>query len=177
MLRRLLIASISVLLLAGCAGTTPRVSEMVPLVTRSNIQHPITLEVEVVLGGEQTNLMTGSRIDAQTFHSALVIALSNSGLFLQATPGQPENYKLNAMILSQDQPLVGLAFTVSMLVRYEMVDAQSQQAVWTKDIPSNYTAKFFDSLNGAKRLNLANEGVVRNNIQNLLNELASLQFE
>ena len=76
----------------------------------------------------------------------------------------------------QSQPLAGLDMTVKLLVKYSLINQNSNEEIWTKDINSIYTAKFSDSLIGMERLNMANEGAIRKNIEILLQTLAVLKL-
>ena len=86
------------------------------------------------------------------------------------------DYRLNAIIMYQNQPLAGLDMTANLLVKYCLINQNSNEEIWTKDINSIYTAKFSDSLIGMERLNMANEGAIRKNIEILLQTLAVLEL-
>ena len=76
----------------------------------------------------------------------------------------------------QNQPLVGLDMTVNLMVKYSLIDQSNYEEIWVKDISSRYTANFSDALYGPERLNLANEGAVRNNIGELITTMALLNL-
>ena len=76
----------------------------------------------------------------------------------------------------QTQPLVGLDMTVNFMVKYSLINQNNNEEIWVKDINSIYTAKFSDSLIGMERLNMANEGAIRKNIEILLQTLAVLEL-
>ena len=66
--------------------------------------------------------------------------------------------------------------TVNFMVKYSLINQNSNEEIWTKDINSIYTAKFSDSFIGTERLNMANEGAIRKNIEILLQTLAVLEL-
>ena len=163
--------------LVGCA-TSPQLMNMVPYVPTSTLYHSNkTLKIGEVIGGEESDpLWKGSRIDDVSFKGALLIALQNSKIYPLVDANQISNYSLNIMLLAQDQPAIGLDMTTTLVVKYYLINESTKQEIWSKEIKSVYTAKFTDSLIGATRLNMANEGVVRENIKILLNELSSLHL-
>jgi len=165
------------LLFVGCA-TSPQLMNMVPHIPTSSLhQSNKTLKIDNVIGGEESDPMwKGSRIDAISFKGALLVALQNATIFPIIDANQISNYSLNVMLLSQEQPVIGLDMTSTLIVKYYLIDEATKQEIWSKNIRSVYTAKFGDSLIGATRLNMANEGVVRENIKILINELSSLRL-
>ena len=70
----------------------------------------------------------------------------------------------------QKQPILGLAMQVSLFVKYSLIDSEGNQ-IWNKEIISSYTANFGDALLGTERLNLANEGAIRSNIELMIKAL------
>jgi hypothetical protein len=66
--------------------------------------------------------------------------------------------------------------TVTSTVRYSLVDAKSLKEVYGRTTQISFTAKFSDSLLGAERLRIANEGAVKENIKLLLADLEVLKL-
>ena len=177
MTKRLFIPLIIVLFLAGCA-TMPKMMNMVPVMQGAKFHHSDkTMKVGDILGGEKSDpLWEGSKIDAMTFKGALIISLQNSNLFTYANSDDNADYRLDVLLMIQDQPAFGLNMTVTLLARYTIIDESSGDVVWTKDINSSYTATVGDAFVGAVRVNKANEGAVRENIRQALNEISALQL-
>ena len=175
-IKQIMIISLT-LFLVGCAYA-PRPINMVPRMEKDTYTNTNkTFKVEMVFGGEESDpIFKGSRIDNSSFMTALTIALENSGLFAKINPLDNVNYFLSATILSQDQPLMGLDMTVTLIVGYTLFDGTGETEIWHKDIVSKYTAAFGDALIGSTRLKKANEGSVRNNIKLLIEELAELDL-
>jgi len=71
---------------------------------------------------------------------------------------------------------MGLDMTVSLVVKYKLVELGTGQVVWEKQIFSEYTATISDALAGSTRLRKANEGAVRRNLAQLLGELTALNL-
>ena len=72
--------------------------------------------------------------------------------------------------------VIGLDMTVTATVTYTLVERATGKTAWEKVIVAPYTAKFGDSLLGVERLKLANEGAIRTNISNLLDDLYRLRL-
>lgn len=121
-----------------------------------------------VIGGELTNEFGGSRIDALSLRQALELSFRKYQLFI--FPSSNPDYRLDAIIMFQKQPLGGIDMSVSLMVKYSLLDIEGNQ-IWEKDIFSMYTAKFGEALLGADRLNLANEGAIRSNIELMIKAL------
>ena len=132
------------------------------------------MEIGNVMGGELTNELEGSKINAIILKVALIESFKKYKLFLITNINA--DYRLNAIIMYQNQPLAGLDMTANLLVKYSLINQNSNEEIWTKDINSIYTAKFSDSLIGMERLNMANEGAIRKNIEILLQTLAVLEL-
>jgi hypothetical protein len=81
--------------------------------------------------------------------------------------------KLNAELLELDQPLFGASFTVTASVHYTLTNMSTGEVVFDRKVTTPYTASFSDAFYGAKRLRLANEGAIRENIQRLMENLVT----
>lgn len=160
-------------LLAGCAsGAKPEamVAEKVA------VAHPSNNDVSVVVsGGKATSSVGASQISDDAFAQALRDSITKSGLF-KAVTASGGRYKLTAFIGKVDQPMMGFSMTVKMEVSYTLADTESNKAVWSKNISSEYTAKVSDAFAGVERLRLANEGAAKANIQQAVTEMAKLQL-
>jgi len=178
MKNKLVYLSALCMILIGCAHISPQLMNMVPYIPPSALHHSNkTLKIGEVIGGEKSDpILKGSRIDAVSFKGALLLALQNSKIFQIVDANQISDYSINAILIDQDQPVIGINTTTTLIVKYILIDESTQQEIWSKVIKSVYTAKSTDSLIGAIRLNMANEGAVRENIKILLNELSSLNL-
>jgi len=114
----------------------------------------------------------GTRV--KTRDGAVVADLVSHGdSYVAASGGR---YKLSAFIGKLDQPTMGFSMTVKMEVSYTLVDTQSGMTVWTKNIPSTYTAKASEAFAGTTRLRLANEGAAKDNIQQAITEISAVEL-
>ena len=160
-------------LLSGCA-TASKADAMVAKPVA--VTHASSADVSVtVAGGQDTSKMGASQISDDAFAQALRDSITQSGLFkaVAATGGR---YKLSAFIGKVDQPTMGFSMTVKMEVSYTLVDTTSGKAVWSKNVASEHTAKASEAFAGVTRLRLANEGAARDNIEQALAEMSTLQL-
>jgi hypothetical protein len=128
-----------------------------------------------VSGGKDTSSMGASQISNDNFAQALRDSISQSGLFAKVADSAGR-YKLAAFIGNVDQPVMGFSMTVKMEVSYTLVDTTSGQTVWNKTVASTYTAKAGAAFAGTTRLRLANEGAAKDNIQQALTAISSLNL-
>jgi len=157
---------------------TPQVVNMVPHVDgRVSAKTTQPIEVLDVYGGEESDPMwKGSRVDRTSFRQALTKALFDAGYrIFESREGQPV-YQLSARIIDQVQPTVGLNMTAALRVRYTLTSRVDAGFHWEKDVSSAHTATLGEALVGAERLNKANEGAVRKNLERLLEELVLLRL-
>jgi len=177
---KILITILIITLITGCASPA-RVDKMIA--TNNDVvgDEPLTtslsnnIHVISVLGGEKTNPLWTSEIGNEEFKMALESSLRNAGLYnaIQSSG----KYELTATLLEVNQPLFGASLTVTMKVRYTLIDSSSRNALMDSEIYESYTAKFSDSFLAVERLRLANEGSARINIARLIDELYRLKID
>ena len=174
-LTRLSVLTAIALLLWACASA-PDVSDMVVAQPAEPHRFPQSLregiQVTNVAGGEKTNPLWTSEINADGLRSALIESLKAWGRHDRTGEGAP--YALIAVILDAKQPLAGLDMTVTTTVEYTLLDNATGAEVLHEAISSSYTAKVSDAFYGVERLKMANEGAVRENIRLLLDRLSRL---
>jgi hypothetical protein len=167
----------AVALIQGCA--TPALTEnMVPPapIAASKPADPSlaqAIQVQSIAGGSETNPMWVSKVSDNDFKAALVRALQSAGLL--SADGSSPRFRLDATLLSLEQPMFGLDLKVTCSVRYDLSDASTGKRVFGKTITTPFTATFSDSALAVARLRIANEGAVRQNLAELLDELLKLR--
>lgn len=129
------------------------------------------ITVNQVTGGHETNPLWTSQISHEDFKSALEQSLQSAGLYNQFANG---NYILNADLVKLHQPFAGFNLTVTCEAHYVLQNAKTNKEIYNKDIVTSYTAKVSSSFLAVKRLELANEGAARANIQQLIEDLYNL---
>ncbi len=167
MKRIILVAAIATAL-AGCA-IPARTGGMVATPTTPA---PLTsalhkaVQIGAVTGGKKSETLGTSQVDAPQLQDALRESLVFDGLY-----GNTGKYRLDANLDSMDQPWIGFDMTVTSTIHYSLVDTATGSAVFDKAITTSYTATPGDSVIGAERLRLANEGSIKKNIQTFLDQV------
>jgi len=174
---KVLILLISVGMIFGCA-TPARVDQMAARPTgvmSASMPEQLhnNIRVTSVIGGDETNPLWTSEISSSDFKSALVESLRSAGLLAELRSGG--EYDLEATLLDVEQPLIGLDFTVTTRVRYNLIDRDSRRRLLDTEIVQSHTATFSDAAYGVERLRLANEGAARKNIEELIRQISELQ--
>ena len=119
-----------------------------------------------VTGGEETNPLWTSEVDDASFKAALKGSLRNSGL-LAIDPSSCV-YELEANLLGLAQPSFGFDMEVTAHVNYSLLWKSTGDAYLLETVTASHTATVGDAFAGIKRLRLANEGAVRNNIEQFI---------
>lgn len=161
-------------ILSSCAAA-PDVAHMIPSTTQSAVlRSDKVLRVGEVTGGKETNPLMKSTIDDAGFRQALIETLQRSSLFRSVVTDQRAvDYELQAEIVSQEvQGLYQL--TATLFVNYRLVELPSHREIWKENLLSRYVARFGESFLGAERLRKANEGVVRENLLQLVEKLSQV---
>jgi hypothetical protein len=168
----LFISVVFLLIIHGCASGPTATSMVATSHVPLNMKPSGILVVSPVSGGEETNPMLFSKIDDLSFREALYQSLVNSGLFEKTLLEGDGDYRLNAEIVSQEVKS-GINMAATLMVHYELYEKGKDNVVWSENIFSQYEALFEESYYGVKRAQLANEGVVKKNFNQLIEKLAS----
>ncbi|HBN22708.1 MAG TPA: hypothetical protein DD412_05665 [Holosporales bacterium] len=168
---------LAVMVLAGCAQP----AKMEKMVVGAddlkdytiNTAFSNAISVEPVSGGQETNPLWMSDVASKDFELALVESLKGIGSFSADNSG----YALNAKLLSVKKPFMGFNMTVHSRVHYTLTDLKTKTALFDEDIEASYTATVGDAFMGIKRLQLANEGAIRENIRRFLLALSELKLQ
>ena len=168
--------AIAFVMLAGCASPA-RVDQMSVSGNPSQrvAQTPFrnNLAIKDVTGGKETNPMWVSNVGSSEFEQALESSLRSVGLLAQRQSGK---YQLTTHMERLEQPFMGIDMTVTAYVRYIVFERATGKEIYSKTVSVPYTAKFGDSLIAVERLRLANEGAVRVNITEFIDELFRLKI-
>ena len=174
---RLLLATTLITLITGCASPAQTSGMSVTADQASANTYDSLLRNNIALtevnGGDKTNPMWTSEIDALDFGAALKQSLANANLLGNGSAP----YALRANLLRVDQPIFGLNFEVTSEVEYTLIESSTNKVVLREIIRTPFTAGVSDSVIGVKRLRLANEGSARTNITALLKRLSILKIK
>ncbi|HTM82152.1 hypothetical protein [Asticcacaulis sp.] len=163
-------AAAACLILSGCASASNpgamavAVTQQSLIDSQSSLSHAIA--APTVTGGKTTNPLWTSKVSDADFAEALRQSLAANTML--AT--ENARFNLAAQLVQLKQPMMGLDMTVTATVKYTLTNTAGD-VVWTKDIVSPYTAKMSDAFVGVKRLQLANEGAIKANIEQLVTDL------
>ena len=158
--------------LSGCVSASTSEGMTVKAADIKTVPSPEVAKavgVGVVTGGEATDPMWGvSQIDNPAFKRALVRSLYKAGLLSE---GANPKYIVTVELIALKQPLFGADMKVTSRIRYTITDSATKAVVLNEEVIAPYTATFGDSLIGAQRLRLANEGSARKSIAMLIEKL------
>jgi hypothetical protein len=160
------------LFVVGCAA---RASKMIPASFDVEKKHPYSVKVEVI-GGKETHPLWTSQISDTAFTEALGNAIVQSGVFTKVVKDEGADYLLDVTVLNYDQPAIGLDFDIKMETKWELSKAGEYKRIWTDTISTTYRSKLGDALVAAERLQKANEGAVRVNIEEAIKRLSRIQL-
>ena len=167
------------ILITGCASPA-RVDQMTASggLSRTVAQDsPLkgSIGIKEVTGGRETNPMWVSSVSSVDFESALEDSLLSAGL-LNPVPSSGR-FQLIADLVRLDQPMFGFDLTVTATVRYSVVERRTGKEIYSRVIPTPFTATVSDAFLAVTRLKIANEGTIKKNIEALIAELVKLQVQ
>lgn len=168
----------STILLSGCFASGARHENMAVndsakySVASSNSKLHKKVSVGDVSGGTKTNPLWVSKVSNEDLKLALEDSLNKSNY---ASIDVSPEYRLDAKLVELKQPMVGANLKVSSVVQYKLTEIKSGKEVFNKSISAIYTAKFSSSFFAGTRLKIANEGSIKTNIEQLLQDLNELQ--
>lgn len=170
----------SAALLTGC-GTPARplelaVTEMDSLQLRSWVSPQLRRNVLLlpVRGGQETSRWWGSRVSDQSLNQAYQESLRRLGLM--ADVPDAGHYELRVQLLAMAQPPLPVQPDVAVSVNYTLTERGATAPLYQRTLRTNASAGVSDSLNPHEQLRMASESALRNNIAELIRELASLQL-
>ena len=120
-----------------------------------------------VIGGEATNPLWASKVDAQSFKGALDKSLSVAGY--KAVDASNAKYKVDADLQKLDQPFGGFTMDVVSTVLYTVSGGGVQKQF---PVTATGSATTSDAFIGGERLRMASERSIKENIKLFLQKLA-----
>ena len=158
-------------LLVGACAMPADSSRMSVQPTSGQAPFPAALQaamcVRTVTGGESTNPLWVSKVGDAEFRDALANSLKANALDAGAGTCR---YPTDANLLGLSQPAAGFSLEVVSHVNYKVYDAAGAP-ILLETVNAPYTAGFSESAIAIIRLQRANEGSVRVNIQEFLDRL------
>jgi hypothetical protein len=164
----------TVALLTGCASPASKENMEAPALATAK-QYPYSVSV-TTRGGSETDAAGSSNVSDADLKAAIEASISKSKLFKTIVPGKGGDYELNVGVTEMKKPLFGGSFTVEMEAAWSLTKVSDKSVVLRKSVRSSHTATMSDAFVGVKRLQLAVEGAVRNNISQGLTALSEQGF-
>ncbi len=170
-MKKLIVLALASLSLSACASASlpgamaVDVSKSSMIDTQSPLSHAIA--APTVTGGKDTNPMWVSNVSNADFAEALRQTLAANTMLST----DKARFNLAAQLIQLKQPMMGFDMTVTAHVKYTLTDVTTGKVVWEKEITTPHTATMSDAMLGVKRLQLANEGAIKANIEQLVTEL------
>jgi hypothetical protein len=146
---------------------------MVPTDAIVRKTHDGTVAVGVT-GGKNTNPLWLSQVSNEDFKQALENSLLRYKVFSRVIQSSGADYRLDVTLQELKQPMVGFALTVKGKVQWRLTNTKSGKVVWQQTIDRNFTAGVGDAFVAARRLGIANEGAIRENIKAGIQEIGQL---
>lgn len=165
---------VSFAFLTGCsmpsnsAYMTVSKADLNPDFVKKKCQYSNNVCIGKVEGGKETNPIWVSTVSNTEYKNALEKSLHNVDFY---NPKTEARYLLNAKLEKLQQPLIGLNFTVTCQSHYQIYDQKLKKVVFEQTLKTPYTATFGSSLLAVERLKKANEGAIKENIKDLVNNL------
>lgn len=152
-------------LVAAACAQPARTDAMIANVSEATVVKPDSplkgaVAVAEVTGGEETSPLWMSKVGNEGFLEALTLSLQQHTML--ATTSGP--LTLRVTLIELEQPFAGFDMEVTSTVRY-VVEHQSNGVVFDETIKHAHLQDFSSAFVGSKRLQLANEGAIRNNIR------------
>ncbi len=165
--KRIIVSILSVSL--GACATSAKPGAMAVAVSETSIISNTSAiykstATPTVKGGKETSPLWKSNVSNADFAEALRQSLLANTILTT----DKARFNLSAELVELKQPIVGFSMTVTSRVKYVLTNVDTSAVVWEKEIVTPYTAKMSDAFVGVKRLQLANEGAIRSNIQQFI---------
>lgn len=171
------IALSSLIALVGCA-TPAQPERMVPQQPATQTLRPSSMLRSAIFlakvgGGEETNPALVSKVGSKELEDALRASLGQYGALSADTMAA---FQLDVFLIELKQQTSGFAMTVDSFVRYKLTRTRDRKIMMDDIVTASHKATVDDALYGPKRLQLANEGAIRANIEAFLKELELLDL-
>ena len=167
-------AVVTAVALVGCASPADP-EAMVPQDAKVGKTHRGSVDVTVV-GGRETNPLLASEVSNEDLQKALTAALTRYGLFSQVIQNSSADYRLDVAVVDLKKPIAGFDMTVTAKLMWRLTNTHSQRVLWEDTISTPFKATVGDAFYGVHRLELANEGAIREGIKAGLEHIGTMSF-
>lgn len=163
------------LALAGCASPSIDPSSLVPLDANVQKIHNATVNISAS-GCHETNPNWLLLVTNENLRQALETSLVRYGVFTRVIQNNDTDYRLDVTLLHLKQPWFGISLTVTAKMSWRLTNSRTGRVLWQQDTICPYKATFSDAVQATNRLEIANEGAIRENIKSGIQKIAKLQF-
>ncbi len=161
------------ILITGCASPTNPIA-MAPTSYVPEKVQPYSVSVKTV-GGQETSALGKSSVSDADLKAAIEETILKTKAFKQLVKVGDADYELSATIMTVNQPSMGFSFTVKTDIAWNLKKVGGDIA-WRQVIHSEHTTGAGEAFAGVKRLRMATEGAIKNNIELALKEIATLSL-
>jgi hypothetical protein len=167
--------ALTVSILAGCASPSIDSSALVPTDAIVRRIHGGTVNISAS-GAHETNPRWFLLVSNENLREALETSVLRYGIFSRVIQSSDTNYRLDVALLGLKQPWFGASLKVTAEMSWKLTDVHSGRILWQQDTTCPYTAAFGEALQATNRLEIANEGAIRENIKAGIEQMADLSF-
>lgn len=158
-------------LFAGCASPALTENMVVPAEKVATYSFDANLKKSVAVSNVQAFAKYENFVTSDGFKQALSNSLDNAGLL--ASTGN--KYKIDAVMSNVELPAFAMDMKATITVDYVLSDLSGKE-VLKKTVVSVGVATAGEAFAGTKRLQMAIERSVQDNIGNFINELAAVKL-
>jgi len=175
MMKKILMLFISIIFLNGCTALP---KNMVPknIVAIKGHSKPVT----IVVNGEMVIEGGSTQVSNQAFTEAIQLSIMKNNLFSKVNKDVEDGFLLEVFIIGYDPPrgALNLNFnlTSTLTTRWKLKLLSNQEVVFDDFIKKVYTATVGAELVATIRHRAANEGVVRDTIEEGINMISKLDL-
>ena len=160
--------------MVGCASPADP-EAMVPKNAVVQKTHRGSVNVTTV-GGRETNPLLASEVSNEDFRKALASSLTRYGVFAQVIQNGGADYRLDVAIVDLKKPFAGFDMTVTAELSWRLTDMRSKRVLWEETTKTPFKATVGDAVYGVHRLELANEGAIREGIKEGIEHIGKMSF-
>jgi hypothetical protein len=165
---------LAALVLVGCASPADP-DAMVPQDAKIGRTHRGSVDVTVV-GGRETNPMLESDVSNEDLQKALTTSLTRYGVFSQVIQNGGTDYRLDVAVVDLKKPLAGFDMTVTAKLMWRLTNNHTERVLWDDTTTTPFKATVGDAFAGVRRLQLADEGAIREGIKAGLEHVGKMSF-
>ena len=155
---RKIISICFIIVLSSCASNNPSLLTATDIVVLKQVED--TPNITVLRGN--------SRFSNDVIRQAIINSMNNANIF----DGSIRNLEITMTLQSVKEPILGLDVTSVVRANWKVVDQTTGNELFNENIIGSHTAAFFEHLIAAKRMKIANDNAIKENIKQGLVSIA-----